>query len=260
MTDKRRFSRDHDTRREPIHTPGGMAEPPAGESGDGADLASTDMSAEPGSRDDGTQAGLQPGRERPGRARGGGDSAAGVPAGGGPGPATAARGRVRQLPQAGVARAGGAERPGPGVAGHPPARRPGRHGPSERRGQRRLGRVAAASGRPWWTGSCGRSWRPRASSASTRSGSRSIPAFTRPSPLFPPPKPELDHTVSATFQPGYRFKGNLVRPAQGAGVLRAGPGLTCGIEGLLSGPRRPRVGRSGRYQEGVPAPRQAVPP
>ena len=31
---------------------------------------------------------------------------------------------------------------------------------------------------------------------------------------LPPPKPELDHTVSATFQTGYRFKGNLVRPAR----------------------------------------------
>jgi molecular chaperone GrpE len=30
----------------------------------------------------------------------------------------------------------------------------------------------------------------------------------------PPPKPELDHTVGATFQVGYRFKGNLVRPAR----------------------------------------------
>jgi molecular chaperone GrpE len=30
----------------------------------------------------------------------------------------------------------------------------------------------------------------------------------------PPPRPELDHTVSATFQPGYRFKGTLVRPAR----------------------------------------------
>jgi molecular chaperone GrpE len=30
----------------------------------------------------------------------------------------------------------------------------------------------------------------------------------------PPPKPELDHTVSATFQTGYRFKGSLVRPAR----------------------------------------------
>jgi molecular chaperone GrpE len=31
---------------------------------------------------------------------------------------------------------------------------------------------------------------------------------------LPPPSPELDHTVSATFQAGYRFKGALVRPAR----------------------------------------------
>ena len=32
--------------------------------------------------------------------------------------------------------------------------------------------------------------------------------------VVPPPQPDLDHTVSATFQPGYRFKGALVRPAR----------------------------------------------
>jgi molecular chaperone GrpE len=31
---------------------------------------------------------------------------------------------------------------------------------------------------------------------------------------LPPPSPELDHKVSATFQAGYRFKGTLVRPAR----------------------------------------------
>ena len=31
---------------------------------------------------------------------------------------------------------------------------------------------------------------------------------------LPPPSPELDHQVSATFQAGYRFKGVLVRPAR----------------------------------------------
>ena len=30
----------------------------------------------------------------------------------------------------------------------------------------------------------------------------------------PAPAPEKDHTVSATFQAGYRFKGQLVRPAR----------------------------------------------
>jgi molecular chaperone GrpE len=52
VTDKRRFSGGYDARRD-IHTAGGMAEPasPIGPSEDGADLASTDMSAEPGSRE-----------------------------------------------------------------------------------------------------------------------------------------------------------------------------------------------------------------
>jgi len=30
----------------------------------------------------------------------------------------------------------------------------------------------------------------------------------------PPPSPDQDHQVSATFQAGYRFKGTLVRPAR----------------------------------------------
>lgn len=32
--------------------------------------------------------------------------------------------------------------------------------------------------------------------------------------VLPPPTPEQDHQVSATFQVGYRFKGALVRPAR----------------------------------------------
>lgn len=32
--------------------------------------------------------------------------------------------------------------------------------------------------------------------------------------VLPPPGPELDHTVSATFQAGYAFKGSLIRPAR----------------------------------------------
>jgi molecular chaperone GrpE len=31
---------------------------------------------------------------------------------------------------------------------------------------------------------------------------------------LPPPSPDRDHTVSATFQTGYRFKGTLIRPAR----------------------------------------------
>jgi molecular chaperone GrpE len=32
--------------------------------------------------------------------------------------------------------------------------------------------------------------------------------------VVPPPSPDMDHQVSATFQTGYRFKGALVRPAR----------------------------------------------
>jgi molecular chaperone GrpE len=31
---------------------------------------------------------------------------------------------------------------------------------------------------------------------------------------LPPPAPEQDHMVSATFQPGYTFKGSMIRPAR----------------------------------------------
>ncbi len=32
--------------------------------------------------------------------------------------------------------------------------------------------------------------------------------------VVPPPSPDQDHLVAATFQTGYRFKGALVRPAR----------------------------------------------
>ena len=32
--------------------------------------------------------------------------------------------------------------------------------------------------------------------------------------VVPPPEPAKDHTVSATFQAGFKYKGNLVRPAR----------------------------------------------
>ena len=32
--------------------------------------------------------------------------------------------------------------------------------------------------------------------------------------VIPPERPHQDHTVAQTFQVGYRFKGNLVRPAR----------------------------------------------
>ncbi len=40
------------------------------------------------------------------------------------------------------------------------------------------------------------------------------PAYHEAVSVLPPPAPEQDHLVSATFQAGYRFKGALVRPAR----------------------------------------------
>lgn len=69
MTGKRRFNSDIDGEEEPIHTPGGMVEPASdrGRASDGADIASTDMSQKPSSREEDTQPlfgeGRDPGQE-----------------------------------------------------------------------------------------------------------------------------------------------------------------------------------------------------
>jgi molecular chaperone GrpE len=57
VTDNRRFSGEYADDVERMHTPGGMSDPAAAEgpSADGADLASTDMSQEPSSRTDESQ-------------------------------------------------------------------------------------------------------------------------------------------------------------------------------------------------------------
>jgi molecular chaperone GrpE len=45
-------------------------------------------------------------------------------------------------------------------------------------------------------------------------GARFDPAVAEAVSTVPAPEEALDHTVSATFQAGYRFKGSLVRPAR----------------------------------------------
>lgn len=54
MNDTRRFSGEYADDVERLHTPGGMSRPEGGEA-DGADMASTDMSQQPSSRADDTQ-------------------------------------------------------------------------------------------------------------------------------------------------------------------------------------------------------------
>lgn len=45
-------------------------------------------------------------------------------------------------------------------------------------------------------------------------GQRFDPSVAEAVSVVPPPAPDRDHTVSATMQVGYRFKGALVRPAK----------------------------------------------
>ncbi|MFZ5625583.1 MAG: nucleotide exchange factor GrpE [Gemmatimonadota bacterium] len=45
-------------------------------------------------------------------------------------------------------------------------------------------------------------------------GQRFDPSLHEAVSVVPPPTPEQDHIVRATFQTGYRFKGALVRPAR----------------------------------------------
>jgi molecular chaperone GrpE len=211
VTDKRRSSGDFRTQRDPIHTPGGMTEP-AGLSGDGADLASTDMSAEPSSREDGTQgvfggtgvpvepdaeairrleSQLEESRDRQLRLAAEFDNYR----------KRVSRERVEQSDRAQAslvtrlldvlddmdrlsaeAGAGSAESLREAVA----------------LVDRKLRKELEAAG----------------VERIDPAGQPFDPSLHEAVSTVPPPKPELDHTVSATFQTGYRFKGNLVRPAR----------------------------------------------
>ena len=130
----------------------------------------------------------------------------------------------------------------------------------------RLQRRAEAQLRPspcgkrsgWWIASSkgaggrrARAHRSRGSAVRSQSPRGGVHGSARRSP-------EQDHMVSATFQTGYRVQGQPGAPRAGAGVLRRRVRPDSGSEGLLSGPRRSRLGESGRDQEGVPQAGQAV--
>ena len=215
MTDKRRFSGEIEIERDPIHTPGGMAEPAAdtGPSNDGADLASTDMSVEPSSRDEGTQAVFSQG--------------AGVPVE--PDVEHIRRlesqleeSRERQLRLAAefdnyrkrVSR----ERVEEGDRAQ--ASLVGRLlevlDDMERLGAESS--VASAESLREAVALVDRKLRKELEAAGVEridpAGQPFDPSLHEAVSAVPPARPELDHTVSATFQTGYRFKGTLVRPAR----------------------------------------------
>jgi molecular chaperone GrpE len=215
VTDKRRFSSDFGTKRDPIHTPGGMAEPAAesGPSEDGADLASTDMSAEPGSREEDTQATF---------GRGGGL------------PVEPAEEAVRRLESQLEESRDRQLRLAAEFDNY--RKRVSRERVEQTdRAQASLitrlldvlddmdrlsaeGDSASAESLRQAVALVDRKlWKELEAAGVERidpAGQPFDPSLHEAVSTVPPPKPELDHTVSATFQTGYRFKGNLVRPAR----------------------------------------------
>ena len=204
MSEKPGFSGDITEGGEPIHTPGGMAEPPAGGLGaDGADIASTDMSATPSSRAETTQPvfgeGRDPGwesemqdlRERHLRLAAEFDNYR----------KRNARERAELVERAQAGFVGkildvldDLDRV---VAGDPAT-------PVEKVREavdmidRKLRKELEAAG----------------VERIDPVGKPFDPAVHEAVAVLPPPDASKDNTVSATFQVGYRFKGGLVRPAR----------------------------------------------
>ena len=216
VTDKRRFRSDYKARPEPIHTPGGMAEPAAeaGPSGDGADLASTDMSAESSSRDQDTQpifgeghgvlpvepeseairrleSQLEESRDRQLRLAAEFDNYR----------KRVSRERVEQSDRAQASLV---------------TRLLDVLDDMDRLGAE-AGAASAESIREA-VGVVDRKLRKELETAGVERidpvGEPFDPSIHEAVSVVPPPRPELDHTVSATFQTGYRFKGALMRPAR----------------------------------------------
>ena len=216
MTDKRRFNTDYEARRDPIHTPGGMTEPASetGPSEDGADLASTDMSAEPSSREQDTQPFFGPERDM-------------LPEE----PAPEAIRRLesqleewkdRQLRLAAEfdnyrkrvsrERAEDAARAQAAVVTRLLEVLDDMDRLSAEKAAAPVEAIRQA------IDLVDRKLRKELESAGLERidpvGQPFDPSLHEAVSVVPPPRADLDHTVSATFQVGYRYKGGLVRPAR----------------------------------------------
>ena len=215
MTDKRRFSGNYADR---MHTSGGMADPaaPTGPSADGADMASTDMSQEPSSREPDTQAEFR-----------GRSGASGVPM---EPDAQAVRRLEDQLEQE-------RDRHLRLAAEYDNFRKRAarERGELADRSQAALvmrlldalddmdrlvadGGSASAEQVRQAVELVDKKLRKELLAAGLERidpvGAPFDPSLHEAVSTLPPPSPELDHQVSATFQAGYRFKGALVRPAR----------------------------------------------
>jgi len=213
VADKRRFSGEFADDVERLQTPGGMAKPAArsGMSADGADLASTDMSQEPSSREEATQS----------------DFGGGLPVE----PAGEAIRRLEeQLDEA-------RDRHLRLAAEYENYRKRATRERSELndRAQAALvgrlldalddmdrlsadGGSASAEQIRQAVELVDKKLRKELQTAGLEriepTGAPFDPSVHEAVSTLPAPSPEQDHKVSATFQVGYRFKGTLVRPAR----------------------------------------------
>jgi molecular chaperone GrpE len=213
VADKRRFSGEFADDVERLQTPGGMTNPAArsGPSADGADLASTDMSQEPSSREDATQSEF-----------GGGLPV--EPAG------EAIRRLEEQLEEA-------RDRHLRLAAEYDNYRKRAvreRTELNDRAQAALVGRLldalddmdrlstdggsASADQIRQAVELVDKKLRKELQSAGLEriepTGAPFDPSVHEAVSAVPPSSPDQDHTVSATFQVGYRFKGTLVRPAR----------------------------------------------
>ena len=206
MTEKPRYSGDIENGDPQIHTPGGMAEPASvsGPAADGADLAGTDMSAEPSSRAETTQPEFMEGRD----------------------PARDAE--LQELKERQLRLAAEFDNYRKRVARE--------RGELTDRAQATLvaqlldvlddlDRIVASDPaatplpalREALTAVDKKLWKQLESAGVERvdpAGEPFDPAYHEAVSIVSPPNPAQDHMIAATFQAGYRFKGTLVRPAR----------------------------------------------
>jgi molecular chaperone GrpE len=211
VSDNRRFSRDRNSGWDPIHTAGGMADPadPAGASADAADLASTDMSTGTGSRSESAP-----------------PETGGLPA---EPPEQAVRrleGQIEEHRERHLRLAAEFDNFRKRVA-----KERAELGERAQAGlvtrlldvlddMDRLNAGAAASEESMREaiGLVDKKLRKELEAAGLEridpAGQPFDPSLHEAVSTVPPPSPDRDHTVSATFQTGYRFKGTLIRPAR----------------------------------------------
>lgn len=216
MTDNRRVSGDYRGKADRIHTAGGTTGPaaPTGPSADGADMASTDMSQDPSSREPGTQPEFQ----------GGGT---GLPME----PETEAirrlddqleqeRDRHLRLAAEYDNYRKRAARERAELADRSQAALVSRLLDALDDLERLVADGASATAEQVRQAAelVDRKLRKELLAAGLERidpvGAPFDPSFHEAVSTLPAPSPELDHQVSATFQAGYRFKGALVRPAR----------------------------------------------